>query len=399
MTWAFLRHEPWTLTSSQVRRRLEADGRLRPCYDEWATSPEGFGKRSLPSEWGKGMAKSLWAGLDVGTETTRVCVVDDFGSTIHEATCPTILESVHRELRFLRRRRSATVALEAATGMNLARGLRNLGYQVDLYEQRQLSKFLRLRRNKTDAGDAAGIADAARLGAATISKVHLKSLDCQLLHSRLTIRRRLIRQRVQTVNLIGRQLETYGGRLNSTRRTQLRPKVEGEIVKIFGRRENDLTRDWRHLLDQCEQLWDRQDSGDLELRRSADQNDVCRRLMTIPGVGPFCALSFFAAVGEPRRFRRCADIGPYFGLTPSVLQSGLMFRAGRISKMGNCAVRCCLVQSSMSFLRWGDPNSRLGLWARKVEERRGRRKATIALARKLATVMLAIWKNGDSYKP
>ena len=116
------------------------------------------------------MRGPLWAGLDVGVETTAICVINAAGSTVHEATCPTRLKSVHRELACLRRRKSARVGLEAATGTMLARGLRNLGYQVDLYEQRQLSKFLRLRRNKTDAGDALGIAEAGRLGAARPSR-------------------------------------------------------------------------------------------------------------------------------------------------------------------------------------------------------------------------------------
>lgn len=109
------------------------------------------------------MTKRFWAGLDVGVETTAVCVIDDAGEIVHEGSCPTVVKSVHRELACLRRRRFARVGLEAATGTTLARGLRNLGYEVDLYEARQLSKFLRLRRNKTDAGDAIGIAERASL--------------------------------------------------------------------------------------------------------------------------------------------------------------------------------------------------------------------------------------------
>lgn len=344
------------------------------------------------------MTKKLWAGLDVGVETTSVCVIDDSGDVVRQATCATAVRSVRKELTCLRRRRHARVGLEAATGMNLARGLRNLGYQVDLYEQRQLSSFLRLRRNKTDAGDAYGIADAARLGAPTISKVHLKSLECQFLQSRLSIRQQLIRQRVASTNILGRQLELYGGRLRSTKPARLRSLVEAEIRSVFGRRSNHLTRELRNWLDHCEHLNNYQRALDSELQRLASDNELCRRFMEIPGVGPLCALTFYAVVGDPWRFKRSRDVGPYLGLTPRINQSGLMLRMGRISKMGNKVARALLVGSSTMFLHWATAESDLRTWATGVEQRRGRGKARVALARKLATVMLAMWKSGESYR-
>lgn len=346
------------------------------------------------------MSKQLWAGLDVGVETTSVCVIDNRGQIIHAGACPSSAKSVHHELFCLRRRRrSSRIGIEASSGMNLARGLRSLGYQVDLYEQRQLSKFLQLRRNKTDAGDAAGIAEAGRLGATTVSKVHLKTLECQCLQSRLTIRRHLVRQRVAAVNLLGRQLEVYGGRLSSTSAAHLRSNVEREIRNVFGKAPNSLVWDLRLLLDLCEQLIDHQRALDRELRYLAIHNDVCRRFMEIPGVGVQCALTFFAAIGETSRFRRCADVGPYLGLTPTLKQSGLKCRVGRISKMGNKAARSLLFIASGRFLRspYADPD--LQAWARGVEERSGRKKARVALARKLGTIMLAMWKSGECYQP
>ena len=98
------------------------------------------------------MPKRLWAGLDVGFESTNLCVIDDSGRIVQETSCPTRLADLHGKLRWLKRRRHAVVGLEAAGGASLARGLRTLGYSIDLYETRQLSKFLRTRRNKTDAG-------------------------------------------------------------------------------------------------------------------------------------------------------------------------------------------------------------------------------------------------------
>lgn len=346
------------------------------------------------------MARKLWAGLDVGVETTRVCVIDDDGEILHEATCRTDVKSVHREIVFLKRRRFARVGIETGTGMNLARGLRTLGYSVDIYETRQLSKFLRVRRNKTDAGDATGIAEAGRLGAATVAKVYLRSLDCQALQSRLAIRRRLIRLRVGAVNALCRQLEQFGGRINSsTRSSLLRSRVEPEFRKLFGRAPNRLVSDLRYLLDLSEQLLAYQTAIDSELKRLARENEVCRRFMEIPGVGPICALTFYAVVSEPHRFGRTSDIGSYLGLTPRIHQSGLMCRVGRISKMGNATARSLLVQSGSRFMRCNTEDTQLHAWALQVEQRRGRGRARVALARKLATVMLSMWKNGEPFQP
>jgi transposase len=283
--------------------------------------------------------------------------------------------------------------------MNLARELRNLGYSIDLYETRKLSKFLRIRRNKTDAGDASGIADAGRLGATTVSRVHLKSLECQSLQARLVIRKQLIRQRVAAVNILGRQLELFGGRLKSTKPKQLRGAVETETRRLFGRAGTALTAELLHLAEHCDALYAYQLGVDRELKQWASQHELCSRFMQIPGVGPLCALSFYSAVGDPFRFNRSADVGAYFGLVPRIHQSGMTLRAGRITKMGNTAVRTALVQASMTFMRFASADSPLRVWASAVEERRGRRKARVALARKLATVMLAMWRNGQAYQP
>jgi transposase len=343
--------------------------------------------------------RNIWAGLDVGAVSTSLCVIDDNGEVLQETACDSNLATIDREIRWLRRRRHARVALEAATGSHLARGLRSRGYTVDLYEARKLSKFLRVRRNKTDANDAAGIAEVGRLGPTVVSKVHLKSLECQMLQSRLTIRRHLIRQRVAAVNLLCRQLEHYGGRVSrSTRSKQLRNDVEAEIKKLFGKSPNALTAELHQLLAHCERLISYQLRVDGELMRLARETDACRRFMTIPGVGTFCALTFYAAVSEPHRFSHSKNIGAYLGLTPNIHQSGLTSRYGRVSKMGSKAARAMLVGASKSFMKWAKPEDPLLNWVTAVETRSGRRKARIALARKIAVIMLAMWKSGSCYQ-
>jgi len=121
--------------------------------------------------------------------------------------------------------------------------------------------------------------------------------------------------------------------------------------------------------------------------------------MEIPGVGPICALTFYSAIGEPTRFRKTSGVGPYLGLTPSLHQSGLSMKLGRISKMGNKAARTLLVGAGVSLMKAKNADGRLGSWAAGVEQSGGRARARVALARKLATVMLAMWKSGEHYVP
>jgi transposase len=344
--------------------------------------------------------KRLWAGVDIGVETASVCIIDDAGDVLHEGVCPSSPTNVRHELSNFRRARFASVALESGIGAHVARGLKSLGYPVELYEVRQLSKFLRVRRNKTDAGDAKGIAEAGRISASLVSKVYLKSFESQSLQSRLAIRRHLVRQRIAAVSMLSRQIELFGGRLRcNPHSAAFRPAVEAEIRRLFPDGPADLVAQMRFLADHAERLIAYQCEFDRDLKYAAREIDVCRRLMEIPGVGPLCALTFYAAVGDPHRFSRSADIGSYFGLAPRIHESGLTSKKSRISKMGNKHVRSLLVHAAVMHLQYGKRDSELHDWTLRVEKRRGRKPSRVALARKLAVIMLAIWKSGGHFEP
>lgn len=342
----------------------------------------------------------LWAGLDIGVETTSIAVINDAGEVLQEATCATTVAGIHQEIAWLRRRRHAQIGLESGMGAVIARGLRTRGYAVNIFETRKLSKFLRARRNKTDAGDAIGIAEAGRIGATVVSRVHLKSIECQAIQSRLAIRRHMIRQRVAAVNLLCRQIELYGGRIRQWKRSRGFPGlVETELKRLFrGSQTGTLVRELRGLLDYCDTLVQYQRQCDRELGRLAVEIEPCRRFMEIPGVGPICALTYYSAVGDPERFRRTADVGAYFGLTPQIHHSGLTRRSGRISRMGSEAVRTALTGASMRLMRSDKPCGSLREWANDVSARRGRGRARVALARKLAMIMLSMWKGNQRFR-
>ena len=125
---------------------------------------------------------------------------------------------------------------------------------------------------------------------------------------------------------------------------------------------------------------------------------VCRRLMTIPGVGPVVSLAFVATIDTPARFRKSKAVGPVLGLTPIRSQSGNTDRVGRISLCGDAMMRTLLFEAAQTMLRQTTRWSWLKAWAMRVAQRRGGRKAVIALARRLAVIMHRMWCDGTEFR-
>jgi transposase len=153
------------------------------------------------------------------------------------------------------------------------------------------------------------------------------------------------------------------------------------------------------LLNVAEALRDHVKCSDAWLLKAAKAHPLCKRFLEIPGVGPICALSFYSAVEEPFRFERSSDVAAYLGLTPRVHQSGNTRRALRITRMGNALTRTHLVQAANCLLRAEKQPTRLREWGVELARRIGGGKARVAVARKLAVVMIAMWKNDARFDP
>ena len=128
------------------------------------------------------------------------------------------------------------------------------------------------------------------------------------------------------------------------------------------------------------------------------EHEVCRRLMTVPGVGAVVALTFVAAVDDPTRFRRSKDVGAHFGLTPKRYQSGETDVVGGITRVGDASVRVALYEAANVLLTRTTRFSALKRWAMEVAKRRGARRAKVVLARKLGTVLHRIWVDGTEFR-
>ena len=129
-----------------------------------------------------------------------------------------------------------------------------------------------------------------------------------------------------------------------------------------------------------------------------EEDQVCRRLMTVPGVGAVVSLTYRAAVDDPGRFKNSEAVGAFFGLTPRRYQSGETDAAGGITRVGDASVRTALHDAANALLTRVTRFSTLKRWAMEVAKRRGMRRAKVALARKLAVVMHRIWTSGEPYR-
>jgi transposase len=341
----------------------------------------------------------VWVGLDLGEEQSSIAVVDEHGHSIHEQSCGSSVADVEAALSEFAIPRIALIGVEAGTATHLVRKLRACGYPIAIFEARKASRFLAIRRSKTDASDARGLADLARLGTNTVSQVHLKSLEFQHLRSDLVLRHKLIQVRVTVEGGIRSRLRLYGRRLKSTVKPGgLRINVEAELSSLLAEEGLDIGAQVRPLVELCESLRSYLRDFDRTLQERAREHPVCARFMEIPGVGPICSLSFYSAVEDPNRFRRSADVGAYLGLVPRRRQSGDMSRSMGITKTGNKLTRYHLTAGALA-LRRAKTDCALRDWDAALKERIGAGRARVALARKLAVLMLLLWKSGTEFEP
>jgi transposase len=332
-----------------------------------------------------------YAGIDVSLERSSVCVVDATGRIVREAKVASEPEAL---VDFFRRLGLplARVGLEAGPlSQWLHAGLTGAGVEAVLLETRQVKAALSAMIVKTDRKDARGIAQLLRMG--WYRPVHRKSPPAQEVRA-LLVGRKLLQAKLLDVELgIRGLLRGFGLKL-------------GEVSKgRFAARVRELVAGQPTLERVIEPMLRARDAlrGEyLVLHRAVlaivREDAVCRRLMGVPGVGALVAVTFASAVDDPARFRRSRDVGAHFGLTPKRYQSGETDVTGGISKVGDAMVRAALYEAANVMLTRAGRFSALKRWGLEVAKRRGARRAKVALARKLATVLHRLWVDGSEFR-
>jgi transposase len=334
-----------------------------------------------------------YAGIDVSLECSSVCVVDVSGKIVREgkvASEPEALIDYFGSLRLP----VVRIGLEAGPlSQWLYAAMKQAGLAVELLETRHVRDAFKAMPVKSDRNDARGIAQLMRLG--WFRPVHCKSLAAQELRAMLTARK-LVQSKLRDVeNHLRGILRGFGLKVGHTTARSFAVRIR-ELVAGQANLETIA----QALLAVHAVLLREFNGFERRVRTMAREHVKARLLMTTPAVGPIVALTYAGAIDDPARFKSSKQTGAHFGLTPRKYQSGQTDVSGRISKIGDAAVREALYQAAHVMLTKpvkGCPQ--LKSWAMRIARRAGMRKAKVALARKLAVVMHRMLADDKPFNP
>jgi transposase len=336
------------------------------------------------------MEKVSIVGLDIAKNSFHAHGAAEDGSKVFSKALPR-----GRVLEFFGRVEPCIIALEACAGAHhWSRELSGLGHDVRLIAPQYVKPYV--KRQKNDANDAAAIAEAA--SRPTMRFVATKTTAQQGQSMVLKTRDLLTGQRTQTINALRGHLAEHG--IVAPKGPQHLPRLERDVAENAERLPADVTSLCQMFFDMIDGLSERIDELTRRLRQIARQNDVARRLMTMPGIGPVTAVSIAVLAAPPEVFSKGRDFAAWIGLAPRQHSTGGKTRLGKISKMGQRDLRRLLIIGAMSAIqatqkRGGAPE---GSWLARMLMRKPKMLVAVALANKMARMAWAIMAHGGVYK-
>ena len=335
---------------------------------------------------------TYYAGLDVSLRTVNICVINDQGEHIAETKLASDVQDIIAYLDELNIE-IESIGLEAGTlSQYLTYGLQSAGFEVICMEARQVKAALSAMRNKTDKHDARGIAQLLRSG--WYSRVHIKSIRSHHIRMLLSSRKAVLSKCVDLENEIRGLFKVFGIKLPP----RLGHGAFDDAVRGIIEADESLSHALLPMLEARLMLYQTFRVLDNRTRKLANDDPICQRLMSAPGVGFVTALTFKAGVDDPNRFKRSRTVAAHFGLTPRRFQSGEMDFEGHISKCGDADVRSALYTAANAMLTRTSRWSSLKAWGTNLAKTRGHRRAVIAVARKLAVILHQLWINDTQFR-
>jgi transposase len=332
-----------------------------------------------------------YVGLDVSLKETSIAVVDETDKTIWRGRAASTPDDIAGKL-LARAPRAVRIGLECGQLSNwLYHGLKAKGLPVICIDARHASAALSLRINKTDTNDAQGLAQLMRVG--WYRETTVKGLDCRYVRSLLVVRQRLVSQITALKNCVRGVIKGFGRVMPKALKRRFVPKIRDAIAD-----DALLVALIEPALRTLEATMDQLAVYDRAVLKHARTDETVRLLMTAPGVGPVVALAYATGVEDPGRFSSSVSVGAYFGMTPRRYQSGEIDQGRRISKCGDAMVRGLLYEAAKVLLSRTCRPSALKSWGLALAKKIGSKKATMAVARKLAVILHRMWTTRQPFQ-
>src|ERR1700756_3406488 len=350
----------------------------------------GHDIESAPSIWRRRTAMEHYAGIDVSLELSSVCVVDAQGKIVREAKVasePEALLAFFASLGFEVKR----IGLEAGPlSQWLHAGLKRTGFDTVLLETRHVKAALSAMMVKTDRKDARGLAQLIRMG--WFRPVHAKSMGSQEVRALLVARKQVLGRLIDVELSIRGILRGFGLKVGVVTRKgfegRIRELVTGHVT---------LERIAGAMLSARATLKVEYEKLHKIVLTIVREDAVCRRLMTVPSVGPLVAITYKSSMDDPNRIAKSKAAGALFGLTKKY-QSGEKDVTGGITRAGDEMARTALYEAANVLLARITRFSKLKRWGMDVAKRRGSKRAKVALARKIAVILHRMWIDGTTYR-
>jgi transposase len=331
-------------------------------------------------------------GLDMGDHYTHYCVLDQEGKVVERDRMFTgrgVFEAVFAERPAMR------VVLEAGTNSPWAsRAIKECGHEVIVANPRKVRAIYQ-SDNKTDHLDAETLGRIGRLDPKLLAPIEHRSADAQVALARVRARDALVRSRTQLINHVRGAVKSFGGRLPASSAESF-PRKAAHIPK-------ELWPALAPLIDTIGKLTTEIRKLDRTIEQCAEENyPETKKLRKVNGVGPLTSMAFVLTIDDPRRFEESRDVGAYLGLRPRHDQSGDTRKQLRITKAGDTYLRRLLVGSAQYILGPFGQDCELRRWGLELTKRGGKnakKRATVAVARKLAVLLHKLLVSDVPYDP
>lgn len=325
--------------------------------------------------------------IDLGKRESQICVRSESGKITEERRIRT-----RNLVRFLEKQKLGRVIVETgAECFRIADAALAAGHEVRVVPATLVRSLgVGSRGVKTDIRDARVLSEAScRID---LPSVHVPSSQSRELKTLCGMREELVESRTKLINSVHGWLRTQMQSVRSGTTKTFPDRVRSACSSLPSYVERQL-RAIDHLNAEIHE-------ADREIEERAKESEVCRRLRTVPGVGAITAVRFLAVIDDVVRFPTAHAVQSYLGLVPGESSSGQRRHRTGITKAGSASLRHTLLQAAWTLRRQSrrrpDP---MALWAEKVERRRGKQIATVALARRIAGVLFAMWRDGTTYQP